>query len=102
MTATPPYADLHIRAVEALDSLPDCPPDHWGGRDILDPCVNCQANAVLAAVLPDHRKAVLAQAADALETFPLTGARTADGQVARRWFNRAAEVVRRFVVEDVV
>jgi hypothetical protein len=67
VTATPPRADLRTLAAEALDSLPDCPPDHWGGRDILDPCVDCQANAVLAAVLPEHRRMVLTEAADAAE-----------------------------------
>jgi hypothetical protein len=62
--------DLRTLAIEALDDMSDCPPEHWGGRDICDVCDPCKADAVLAAVLPAHRQQVLGEARDAITDTP--------------------------------
>jgi hypothetical protein len=63
MTATPPRADLRTLAAEAIDAAIDAT-----GREHGDPQPNGEelVDAVLAAVLPEHRRMVLAEAADDL------------------------------------
>jgi hypothetical protein len=88
MTATPPRADLRTRATRAAHDV-DCPDGPNCGDELTtDGRYGRYADAVLAAVLPEHRRMVrretLRTLLDRADSFSLT----MDGQTAAQWLPR--------------